>query len=89
MKEAEQEWKDEIKSLENSHNIIKEIQVLYRLIFEQFSSMVIFILLSLMVICIETLPLLLKSGVTSNQMNSNRSKDKSEWERTILRNNRI
>ena len=64
MKEAEAEWKSYIKYLEDSHNIILEIQVLYEVIFSSFASMIIFILLSLMVICIETLPLLLKSGKT-------------------------
>ncbi len=69
-KEAEASWKEEVKSLEIGHNIIKEIQVLYALIFKEFASMIIFILLSLMVICIETLPLLLKSGVTYDQANA-------------------
>ena len=64
MNEAEADWKEYIEYLENSHNIILEIQVLYETIFASFASMIIFILLSLMVICIETLPLLLKSGQT-------------------------
>ena len=65
--EAKEDWNEAIGKVTSSHNIIEEIRVLYKLIFEDFSTMIIFILLSLMVICIETLPLLLKSGVTSRK----------------------
>lgn len=53
--------------LKVGHNIIKEIKVLYEVIFESIYSMTIFILLTLMTICVEILPLLLKSGITRDQ----------------------
>ncbi len=81
---------DEVKGKrEKSHNIIEEIQLLYSLIFKSFASASIFILLSLMVICIETLPLLLKSGETYDQVNSSNKIERDKYESTILRNNRI
>lgn len=75
--EAEDKLKEYKEYLENSHNIILEIQVLYEVIFASFASMIIFILLSLMVICIETLPLLLKSGKTRKDI-------KDEYEPPVL-----
>ena len=68
--------KDELDSAKanrnKSHNIIEEIQLLYKLIFESFASACIFILLSLMVICIETLPLILKGAKTAEQIKAER-----------------
>ena len=78
MDEAKDKVEAQLTKLKKSHNIIEEIQVLYTLIFSQLSSMVVFILLSLMVICIETLPLLLKSGVTGKQSYDQKL---NEWRR--------
>lgn len=98
LRTKETEAKNDLEKIKtkfgSQHNIIKEIQVLYSLIFREFSSMIVFILLSLMVICIETLPLLLKSGLTENDLNkqNQRSNDSSTKKQkadaqTILRNN--
>ena len=83
--DAENEWKDYVEHLENSHNIILEIQVLYEVIFRSFASMIIFILLSMMVICIETLPLLLKSGKTGADLGRKREKERKELKGGIIR----
>ena len=65
------------------HDIIKEIKYLYKYIFSEIASTVIFILLSAMVICIETLPLLLKSGKTRKAIL--RKRQQTMW-RTLHRN---
>lgn len=65
------------------HDIIQEIQALYKYIFSNTVSTVIFVLLSMMVICIETLPLLLKSGKTRKAIL--RKRQQAMW-RTLHRN---
>lgn len=53
---------------DNKHDIILEMKLLYEKIFEQKTTTIMFILFALMVVCIETLPMLLKSGVTIDQV---------------------
>ena len=84
-KRAIKEWEEYIDYLESSHNIILEIQVLYEVIFSSFASMIIFILLSLMVICIETLPLLLKSGETGKDIGRKEKESRKKIHTEIIR----
>ena len=96
---ARDKRKEEIKVIEaqaKKHDIVIEMKLLYGQIFEETITIVMFILFAMMVICIETLPLLLKSGITEEKMRKkiadeddikNRQITKDNY--TILRNNRI
>ncbi len=53
-------------------DIVLEMKLLYKAIFAEWATIIVFILFALMVICIETLPLLLKSGVTIEEAKARR-----------------
>lgn len=83
LKAKKQEIKDYKSEQAGEHDIIKEIQLLYEYIFSQTVSTVIFLLLSFMVITIEILPLMLKSGKTRKGIL--RKRQQTMW-RTLHRN---
>ena len=81
--------KTQASSKTDRHDIIKEIQDLYGYIFDTekrgYGGAAMFTIFFLMVICIETLPLILKSGITYNQIE--REKAEAEAKRQLaLRN---
>ena len=78
---ARNERKEELSKIteqESQHDIILEMKLLYKEIFSETATTVMFFLFALMVICIETLPLLLKSGLTYNQVYEQQLED---WRR--------
>ena len=61
----------EIKVIQDQakkHDIVLEMKLLYGEIFKETITTIMFFLFAMMVICIETLPLLLKSGLTEGQV---------------------
>ena len=86
----------EIEELIHRKDIILEMKLLYTEIFNELATTIMFIMFSLMVICIEILPLLLKSGLTEDdirirdyQRNETTSREEKRNESIILRNSRV
>ena len=84
-----------IDKQESQHDIILEMKLLYTEIFNNKETTAMFIIFALMVICIETLPLLLKSGITFAQADAiaqaeldKKAAEVKRIEQLILRNNR-
>ena len=72
------------------------MKLLYGEIFKETITTIMFFMFAMMVICIETLPLLLKSGITGGEAtrqkerdNANAVKKQRSEHSIILRNNRI
>ena len=80
---------DEIKELEaqsKEHDIILEMKLLYSEIFKEITTTIMFFLFAMMVICIETLPLLLKSGLTEGQVRNDEKTEREEKEEREKKN---
>ena len=90
------EKEKEIDEIAKRHDIVLEMKLLYGEIFKETITTIMFFMFALMVICIETLPLLLKSGITGGEAtkqqerdNANAVKKQRSEHSIILRNNRI
>ena len=96
---AKEKRKEEIAVIvkqSKGHDIILEMNLLYTEIFSQTATTIMFFMFAMMVICIETLPLLLKSGITGGESKkreeeeiANANKQQRANHSIILRNNRI